>query len=130
MRSFRQLDQEQFQQVVSYTWEQLLQSKEHHVADLAQAYFNTLWETLEIHAPAKTVTLRRANPSPWYNEDVDEARHKRHQMEHIWRRTKLEIHRQLPSLLPLPRPRSSIVGKSRSLLTENLCLGLLYLAGQ
>ena len=61
--------------------------------DLAQAYFNTLRETLDIHAPAKTVTLR----SPWYNDDVDEARHKRHQMEHIWRRTKLEIHHQLYS---------------------------------
>ena len=95
MRNFRQLDQEQVQQDVSSKCEQLLQSKKHHVADLAQAYYNTLRETLDIHAPAKTVTLRRANPSPWYNEDVDEARHKRHQMQHIWRRTELEIHRQL-----------------------------------
>ena len=35
VRNFRQLDQEQLQQDVSYKCEQLLQSKEHHVAELA-----------------------------------------------------------------------------------------------
>ena len=34
-------------------------------------------------------------PHPWYDTDIDIARNKKRKQENVWRRTKLEIHRQL-----------------------------------
>ena len=39
--------------------------------------------------------VRENTPYPWYDSDIDDAREKKRELENVWRRTKLEIHRQL-----------------------------------
>ena len=47
------------------------------------------------HAPERLTTVRRAKPSPWYNGDIDDVIRRRRKAEYAWRRTKLEVHRQI-----------------------------------
>ena len=39
--------------------------------------------------------VRDNTPHPWYDSDIDDAREKKRKLQNVWRRTKLEIHRQL-----------------------------------
>ena len=39
--------------------------------------------------------VRDNPPHPWYDSDIDDAREKMRKLENVWKRTKLEIHRQL-----------------------------------
>ncbi|XP_050400117.2 RNA-directed DNA polymerase from mobile element jockey [Patella vulgata] len=58
-------------------------------------YNNTLSALLDKHAPAtnKTVTVR--NSAPWYNNEVKQSKCLRHRAERKFRKTHLEIHRQI-----------------------------------
>ena len=59
-----------------------------------EVYENVLQTTLDKHAPAKTRTVKICTESPWFNDDIREARKKRRQLERKWRNNgKLEIHR-------------------------------------
>ena len=43
----------------------------------------------------RLTTVRRDKPNPWYNGDIADARRRRRKAESVWRRTKLEVHRQI-----------------------------------
>ena len=66
-----------------------------NVNELVASYNLSVKCVLDKHAPERLTTVRRAKPSPWYNGDVDDARRRRRKAESAWRRTKLEVHRQI-----------------------------------
>ena len=58
-------------------------------------YNTCLTDCLDKHAPWRNVRIRDTTPHPWYDTDIDIARNKKRKQENVWRRTKLEIRRQL-----------------------------------
>ena len=66
-----------------------------HVDDLILTYNTFLSDCLDKHAPWRNVRIKSNSPHPWYDTEVDEARRKRRVCENVWRRTQLEIHRQI-----------------------------------
>ena len=58
-------------------------------------YNTCLTDCLDKHTPWYNVQVRDTTPHPWYDTDIDVARNKKRKQENVWRRTKLEIHRQL-----------------------------------
>ena len=66
-----------------------------HVDDLMLTYNTCLSDCLDKHAPWRNVHIKSNSPHPWYDTEIDEVRRKRRLCEHVWRRTQLEIHRQI-----------------------------------
>jgi len=62
---------------------------------ISSAYDSGIRRLIDKHAPlqVKTITLR--SNTPWYTEDIREAKHKRRKAERLWRRTKLTVHHQM-----------------------------------
>ena len=54
-----------------------------------------LTKCLDKTRPWRNVRVKDNTPHPWYDSDIDDAREKKRKLESVWRRTKLEIHRQL-----------------------------------
>ena len=52
-------------------------------------------DCLDKHAPWRNVRVRHNTPHPWYDSDIVDGREKKRKLDNVWRRTKLEIHRQL-----------------------------------
>ena len=73
----------------------LITNPKSDLSGLIDQYNETLRTILEKHAPlkSKTVTLRPSNP--WYNENITEAKKKRKRLERRWRKTRLQIDRDL-----------------------------------
>ena len=69
--------------------------KDQQVEELVATYNNTLTMCLDKHAPWRNVCTRNNIPHPWYDADIADARERRRKIDHLWRRTKLEVHRQL-----------------------------------
>ena len=65
------------------------------ITGLINQYNETLRALLNKHAPMKSrsVTLRPRNP--WYNEEITDAKRKRKRLESSWRKTKLQVDRDL-----------------------------------
>ena len=66
-----------------------------HVDDLILTYNTCLSDCLDKHAPWRNVRKKSNSPRPWYGTEVDEARRKRRSCKNVWRRTQLEIYRQI-----------------------------------
>ena len=58
-------------------------------------YNNLLSNLLDKHAPAKKRRVMVRPNTPWFNEEIHAAKLKRRELEHTWRKSKLEIDRQL-----------------------------------
>ena len=58
-------------------------------------YNTCLTDCLDKHTPWRNVRVRDTTPHPWYDTDIDVASDNKREQETVWRRTKLEIHRQL-----------------------------------
>ena len=93
-RNFKQVDLDQFQRDIDRQCAELAQSEEKRLSELSEAYYHVCEAVLEKHAPLK-IAVRNSQPKPWYNDHVDQMRAERRHFEHLWRRTKLGINRQL-----------------------------------
>jgi hypothetical protein len=65
------------------------------IVDVVDQYNKTLTSIFDSHAPAKIRTVTVRPNSPWYNDSIREAKLKRRRLEKKWRRSNLEIDRQL-----------------------------------
>ena len=61
----------------------------------AEQYQETLSRILENHAPKVTIRVRQRALKPWYSSDIAKAKLDRRRLERRWRRSKLEVDRQL-----------------------------------
>ena len=66
-----------------------------HVDDLILTYNTCLSDCPDKHALWRNVRKKSNSPRPWYGTEVDEARRKRRSCKNVWRRTQLEIYRQI-----------------------------------
>ena len=58
-------------------------------------YNSLLSNLLDKHAPAKKRRVMIRHNTPWFNKDIKAAKSKKRDLEHKWRKSKLEIDRQL-----------------------------------
>jgi len=62
---------------------------------LAQQFNSTLAEILNNHAPLITRPLPNKPLMPWFNESIKQEKMKKRKLEKQWRKSKLEIHKQI-----------------------------------
>ena len=74
---------------------ELVKSPPSDVSQLVELYDTTLSSVLDKHAPltVKTITIR--NSSPWFNNEIKEAKRERRRAERKWRKTKLQVHLEI-----------------------------------
>ena len=63
--------------------------------NLAEQYQETLSRILENHVPKVSIEVRQRALNPWYSSDITEAKLDCRRLERHWRRSKLEVDRQL-----------------------------------
>ena len=61
----------------------------------AECLVSTLRDTLDKHAPVVTRTISVRPVAPWYTLDIKEAKRKRRQTERRWRKSGLQVHRDI-----------------------------------
>ena len=61
----------------------------------AECLVSTLRDTLDKHAPVVTRTISVRPVTPWYTLDIKEAKCKRRQTERRWRKSGLQVHRDI-----------------------------------
>jgi hypothetical protein len=64
-------------------------------ANVHSLYDVTLRDNLDRFAPKKTLTITVRTNSPWINNDIIQAKRLRRKCESTWRRTGLQVHRDL-----------------------------------
>ena len=62
---------------------------------LLYQYDTQITALLEKHAPLKSKTVTVRPYTPWFNEDVYSLKKQRRKAEHHWRKSGLEVHRQI-----------------------------------
>ena len=67
----------------------------HDVTDLVQQYNQTLNQLLDIHAPVVNKTVVVHPESPWFNNEIKEAKLARRKAEKRWRKSNLTVDRQI-----------------------------------
>lgn len=65
------------------------------VNDLCAEYLSAVRETYDTHASLVTKSAHRFRVSPWITPEIKAARLLQRSNERIWRRSKLEVHRQI-----------------------------------
>ena len=91
-RNFRNTDNVAFRSELEYVCVDMTTcGKYQQVEELVATYNNNLTMCLDKHAPWRRVPTRNNIPHPWYDADIADARDR----GNPWRRTKLEVHRQL-----------------------------------
>ena len=95
-RDFRNIDADALRSDITSVCSDMCACTNDRQADeLVHVYNTCLTDCLDKHAPWRNVRVRDTTPHPWYDTDIDVARNKKRKQENVWRRTKLEIHRQL-----------------------------------
>ena len=57
--------------------------------------YNTVRDTFDRHAPTRERLVPNRRPVPWINQSIIDARLKRMKAERDWRKSRLEVHRQI-----------------------------------
>ncbi|XP_046581851.1 uncharacterized protein LOC124289284 [Haliotis rubra] len=73
----------------------LLTEPSEDVNELADLYNTTLIQLMDSHAPCVTRYRRLRHEPQWYNDQILLAKTHRRKSERKWRKTRLEIHRQM-----------------------------------
>ena len=58
-------------------------------------YNKVITDSLDKHAPKKTITLKPGGEKKWYDDEVHEARRKRRRMERKFKKTNLTVHKEM-----------------------------------
>ena len=92
-RDFRNTDADALRNDITSVCSDMCASTNDRQADELVHVYNT--DCLDKHAPWRNVRVRDSTTHPWYDTDIDDARIKKRKQVNVWRRTKVEIHRQL-----------------------------------
>jgi len=65
------------------------------VEELAELYDETLSQLLDKHAPFVRKRVVDRKNCEWFNEEVKKAKEERRLAENMWKKSKLEVHRQI-----------------------------------
>ena len=65
------------------------------VDELVNHYDATLENLVETHAPLLEMNVRMRPDTAWYNDDLRDAKQERRRLERTWRKSKLEVHKQM-----------------------------------
>ena len=63
--------------------------------DLVSNYTDGLSALIDKHAPLHTRVITLRPSSPWFNEELHDAKHLKRKLERQWRRTKLTVHHEI-----------------------------------
>ena len=66
-----------------------------NVEELVDLYQKSITETLDLHAPLQTSVRSDRRRQPWYNNEINAARNLRRKHERKWRKSRLDVHREL-----------------------------------
>jgi hypothetical protein len=92
-RKIRNMNLESFSQSVREAlMEPLAQGNEISTVPL---YNKVITDSLDKHAPMKTITLKPGGEKKWYDDEVHEARRKRRRAERKFEKTKLTVHKEM-----------------------------------
>ena len=92
-RNLKAIDFNIFRQDITKTLSEI-DFKDESVDVCVQKYESLLSALLDKHAPAKTRRVLVRPNTPWFNAEIKEAKCYRRELEHKWRRSKLEVDRQ------------------------------------
>lgn len=93
VRNLRDIDAVAFQNDIQQS--DLIVNPSDDITELVQQYNNTLANILDAHAPPQTKTITIKHHSPWFTDEIREARRQRRKAERRWRSTKLIVHREI-----------------------------------
>jgi len=92
-RNLTGVDTEQFREDLVRS--KLLSDPPSDVEELAELYDETLSQLLDKHAPLVRKRVVDRKNCEWFNEEVKKAKEERRLAENRWRKSKLEVHRQI-----------------------------------
>jgi hypothetical protein len=92
-RRYKAIDPDKFQSDLEKS--DLITSPATSVEELTDQYNATLTALIDQHAPQKTRSVTLRPITPWYSEEIHQAKKIRRRREQTWRKTKLTIHRDL-----------------------------------
>ena len=73
----------------------LIQNPARSVDDLQEQYDTVLRSLVDKHAPLCTKSVTIHPVTPWYNEEINEAKKLRRKYEKRWRKSQLTVHREI-----------------------------------
>ena len=94
-RNFRTVNAVTFRQDIPVFRSEDLESLSVEQQLLVDMYDNTLTCLVDKHAPVKERSVRLRQDTAWYNEDLRNEKRVKRQKERAWRKSKLEVHRQI-----------------------------------
>ena len=95
-RDLRNIDADVLRSDITYVCSDMCAcTNDRQTDELVNLYNTCLTDCLEKHAPRRNMRVQDTTPHPSYDTDINVARNKKRKQENVWRRTKLEIHRQL-----------------------------------
>ena len=92
-RSYRNVDTDKFQSDIQSS--DLLQNPATTLDQLCELYDKTLSDINDKHAPLKTKNMTIRPFTPWYTNEINEAKKLRRKYEEKWRQTKLTVHEEI-----------------------------------
>lgn len=92
-RKLKEIDHEAFSLDIQKSFSHIDSSAD--LNEIVHLYNKSLHNILDSHAPLKSckITIRPSNP--WYSPEIDEAKKLRKRLERKWRKSKLEVDRQI-----------------------------------
>ena len=88
-RKIRDIDSEKFAQDIQGST--LISDPAEDLDDLVNQYNSSLGSILDKHAPVRTKQVMLRSNTPWYTEDIQEAKRRRRKAERKWRSSGLAI---------------------------------------
>ena len=90
IRNLKNLDIASFENDIQQS--PLVTAPPDNIEELVNLYNTTLSDTLDSHAPARTKMITIKHHSPWFTQEIQEAKQKRRRAERQWRKTRLAVH--------------------------------------
>jgi hypothetical protein len=94
-RKFKNMDAAAFCSDVERSLAAILQEDPQSSTDGKITMFNkAISDSLDTHAPWKTITLKGNGPKKWYDDEIHTERRRRRQLERKYKKTNLTIHKE------------------------------------